>query len=130
MASFSTHSKTQLATCDQRLQRIFNVVVLGWDCRIIQGRRGQEEQHRYFLEGLSEVDWPDSGHNPEPSEAVDVSPYPVNWLDIARFYYFAGYVKRVAEEMWIPIRYGGDWDGDTFTKDQTFNDLVHFELIL
>jgi peptidoglycan L-alanyl-D-glutamate endopeptidase CwlK len=27
------------------------------------------------------------------------------------------------------IRWGGDWDGDQDFRDQTFDDLAHFELI-
>lgn len=27
------------------------------------------------------------------------------------------------------IRWGGDWDRDHDVKDQTFNDLVHFEVV-
>lgn len=28
----------------------------------------------------------------------------------------------------VPLRWGGDWDGDGDRTDQTFHDLVHFEL--
>ena len=28
----------------------------------------------------------------------------------------------------LKIRWGGDWDMDTQTKDNKFDDLVHFEL--
>jgi len=28
----------------------------------------------------------------------------------------------------MKIRWGGDWDMDTQTKDNKFDDLVHFEL--
>ena len=38
----------------------------------------------------------------------------------------------LAKAMSIPLRWGGDWDGDTLLSgrdpDQTFDDLVHFEL--
>jgi hypothetical protein len=30
--------------------------------------------------------------------------------------------------MGIKIRWGGDWDMDTETKDNNFDDLVHFEI--
>ena len=26
------------------------------------------------------------------------------------------------------LRFGGDWDADTYTDDQNWDDLVHFEL--
>jgi hypothetical protein len=42
---------------------------------------------------------------------------------------FAGFVIGTAALMGISIRWGGDWDRDTYTKDNSFDDLVHFELI-
>jgi peptidoglycan L-alanyl-D-glutamate endopeptidase CwlK len=53
---------------------------------------------------------------------------PLDWKDMKRFYYLAGIVKAVALARKVKIRWGGDWDGDHDFKDQTFNDLVHFEL--
>jgi hypothetical protein len=47
----------------------------------------------------------------------------------ARFYYMAGRVQTLAESMGITIRWGGDWDSDKDFFDQTFDDLVHFELV-
>ena len=69
-----------------------------------------------------------------------MAPYPVIWPDqqptielqiaaMKRFVYFAGYVKRVADDLGIAIRWGGDWDGDGDFSDQTFHDLPHFELV-
>ena len=29
----------------------------------------------------------------------------------------------------IKLRWGGDWDRDTQVKDNSFDDLLHFELI-
>ena len=81
-----------------------------------------------FDEGRSKVKYPNGRHNAKPSKAGDVCPYPVDWDDLARFRYFAGFVLGVASQMGINIRWGGDWDSDTFTKDNKFNDLPHFEL--
>lgn len=70
----------------------------------------------------------DSKHLALPSRAVDVAPYPINWGDKKRFYHFAGYVQGLAAQLGISLRWGGDWDGDNDLNDQTFFDLVHFEL--
>lgn len=129
MPKFSKTSIDRLSTCDVRLQQLFYAVVETWDCSIICGRRGKEEQNKAYAKGKSGLRFPESKHNSLPSKAVDVAPYPIDWNDLGSFYMFAGYVKRVAEEMGIEIRYGGDWDGDKKTADQTFNDLPHFELI-
>ncbi len=48
--------------------------------------------------------------------------------EVARWYYFGGFVLGTAEEMDIDIRWGGDWDGDRSLEDQTFHDLPHFEV--
>lgn len=50
--------------------------------------------------------------------------------DVARWYYFGGFVLGTAEEMDIDIRWGGDWDGDRDLDDQSFDDLPHFEVRL
>ena len=48
--------------------------------------------------------------------------------EIARWYYFGGFVLGTAEEMGIDIRWGGDWDSDRDLDDQSFDDLPHFEV--
>ncbi len=128
MPAFGARSEAALATADERIQRVFREVVKGWDCTVICGHRGQEAQDLALAMGKSKKPWPMSKHNAVPSLAVDVSPYPIDWHDENRFYYFAGYVKAVAERLGIKIRYGGDWDGDMELKDQSFFDLDHFEL--
>jgi hypothetical protein len=111
-----------------KLQRVFNEVIKHFDCSVIEGYRLKEEQDAAYHNGRTKVQWPDSKHNTYPTQAVDVIPWPVNWKDTERFYYFAGFVKGIARSMGIKLRWGGDWDSDTEVKDQDFNDLPHFEL--
>jgi len=128
MPNFSKRSKDNLATCDVKLQNLFNEVINYFDCSVLCGHRGEKEQNEAFHAGRSKLKFPKSKHNSSPSQAVDVAPYPIDWEDKERFYYFAGMVKGIAQKMDIPIRWGGDWDSDTQVKDQTFFDLPHFEL--
>ena len=128
MANFGKTSKKRLKTCDEKLQSLFNEVVKVFDCSILVGHRGEEDQNKAYKEGNSQVKWPKGKHNKKPSSAVDVAPYPIDWEDRERFSYFAGFVKGVAWRLNIPIRWGGDWDGDTELSDNNFDDLVHFEL--
>lgn len=128
MPEFSQNSLNKLRTCDDRLLALFTEVVKHFDCTIIVGHRGKEDQNRAFAEGKSKLRWPDGNHNKLPSEAVDVAPYPVDWEDRERMHLFAGVVKGLAISMDIPIRWGGDWDGDTQVNDNEFDDLVHFEI--
>lgn len=113
-----------------KLQDIFFEVIKGYDCSILCGFRDEAAQNEAFHTGRSKKQWPNSKHNGTPSLAVDVAPYPIDWDDERRFYHFAGYVKGIADQLGISIRWGGDWDGDNDLNDQHFFDLVHFELEL
>lgn len=130
MPNYSSRSTKELATCDERLQLVFNEVIKRFDCSILKGHRKKEEQDEKYRLGLSKVQYPNSKHNFFPSLAVDVAPYPVDWRDRERFHYFAGYVVGTAISLGVRIRWGGDWDKDTQVKDNAFDDLPHFELIL
>jgi len=137
MYSFGKTSKERLATCHPALQEVFNEVIKHFDCSILCGLRTEEEQNQAVHDGRSKVMFPDSKHNSkyegQLSEAVDAAPYypdipHIRWDDKAGFYLFAGFVKGIAVSKGIKLRYGGDWDGDNDTRDQTFMDLPHFEL--
>lgn len=128
MPKFGPRSTKNLSEAHPLLQELFNEVIKHYDCAVIEGHRPKEEQDKAFHGGKSRVQWPNSKHNKQPSLAVDVCPYPIDWNDTKRFYYFAGKVIATAELMGIDVRWGGDWDSDNDFRDQTFNDLPHFEL--
>lgn len=128
MPAFSDKSKRRLQTCDTRLRLIFEEVVQEFDCTILEGHRGRERQNQMVAEGKSKVRWPKGMHNTVPSRAVDVAPYPIDWKDRDRFMYFAGYVKGIAQKHGVTLRWGGDWNGDWHVADNSFDDLVHFEI--
>ncbi len=129
MPSFSEKSLAKLATCHSLLQRVFNEVIQNFDCTILEGHRDKDRQNQMVAEGKSQVRWPSGKHNTVPSCAVDVTPYPIQWDDRERQTLFAGYVLATAKAMGINLRWGGDWDQDTEVRDNTFDDLVHFELV-
>lgn len=129
MPKFSSSSIANLISADKRLQQVMTEVIKHYDCTILQGHRGQAQQDEYYFKGLSKLRWPDSKHNIYPSLAIDIAPYPLDWNDNVAFYYMAGLIKGVASTMGIALRWGGDWDSDTDFHDQTFFDLVHFEII-
>ena len=132
MAKFGQSSEEHLKTCDPRLQMLFREVVQTYDCSVWEGHREEEAQNLYFRQGKSRLQWPDGPHNADPSKAVHVVPFPFpGWEEkkLKSFYHFAGYVRRVAEGMAIKLRWGGNWDRDTDMNDQSFMDLIHFEVV-
>ena len=129
MPLFSTRSRAILETCDPQLRNLFARVVLTFDCTVVSGHRTEEEQNALFHRGASKLKWPHSKHNREPSLAVDVYPYPIDWQDRDRFHYFAGFVLGISEGLGYKLRWGGDWDMDWQVRDNVFDDLGHFELI-
>ena len=130
MPVFSRNSKARLSTCQELLQGVFNEVIHHFDCTILCGYRTEEEQNRAAEEGRSTKRYPDSRHNTVPAMAVDVAPYPIDWEDLNRFRYFAGFVMGIAAKRGAPLKWGGDWDRDTQVRDNRFNDFPHFELII
>lgn len=135
MPEFTLTSRTKLATCHQDLQTLFNEVIKTFDCTILEGHRDEEAQEEAFKKGNTQLHYPYGNHNAFPSNAVDASPYPVEWNNFSRFYWFAGYVMGIAQKLYDDgkishlIRYGGDWNQNKEITDNKFNDLVHFELV-
>lgn len=136
----------KLMSCNDKLQQLFQEVVKHQDCTVLFGHRGEAEQNQLFADKKSEKKYPDSKHNSMPSNAIDIAPYPIpegwgdlkgqttkardlDWKERVKFYEFAAIVRYEAARMGIKIRCGADWDGDGDYRDQTFDDLVHFELV-
>ena len=128
MPKFGNSSKKRLATCDERLQKVFNEVIKYVDCSVLEGHRSEERQNKLFEEGKTKVKYPKGRHNSSPSRAVDVTPYPVDWDDRERQTLFAGFVLGIARSMGISLRWGGDWNMNFEVDDNKFDDFPHFEL--
>ena len=128
MPRFGKRSRGNLATCDERLQKVFNEVIKNVDCSVIEGHRSKERQNKLYDEGKTKVRYPNGRHNAKPSNAADVVPYPIDWEDRERFHLFAGYVLGVARGMGITLRWGGDWNMNFEVDDNKFDDFPHFEL--
>ena len=124
MPKFSKKSLRQLDTCDPLLQYLFKEVVKHFDCSVIEGKRSLEDQELLLKEGATKT--LKSAHL--TGKAIDVYPYPVDFEDRDRWHYFGGFVLGTARQFGIDVIWGGDWDNDTKTKDNTFDDLMHFEL--
>ena len=120
MPSFSRRSFDRLMTCDPTLREVLNEAITIYDFSVLCGQRGEEEQNRAYADGKSQLRWPNSRHNLDPSRAVDIAPYPIDWEDLSRFYYMATVVLAVAARKRIPVVWGGHWQ---------MKDHPHFEVV-
>ncbi len=128
MPKFGKRSRERLNTCNKKLQKVFNEVIKHVDCSVLEGYRDKDRQNKLFEENKTKVKYPNGRHNSYPSNAVDVTPYPVDWKDRERQTLFAGFVIGTAKQMGINIRWGGDWDQDFEVADNRFDDFPHFEI--
>ena len=155
MTHYSSKSLTRLQTCHSDLETLMLEVDKHWANTILEGKRTIEQQRENVAKGVSKT--MNSLHLDDPSNAVDAAPDPLNWpkmhtelaellghlsaqdrrqmakhileyaKQMARWYYFGGFVLGTAAQMGIDIRWGGDWDGDRDIHEQNFDDLVHYE---
>lgn len=155
MTHYSNRSLTRLKTCHDDLERLMLEVDKHFPNTVLEGKRTIDQQRANIAKGVSKT--MDSRHLDDPSNAVDAAPDPLSWpkmdealaellghlsaqerremakhitayaKQLARWYYFGGFVLGTAQQMGIKIRWGGDWDGDRDVHDQSFDDLPHFE---
>ena len=137
--TFSNTSKDRLDSCHDDLSLICRETIKRYphhDFSIICGHRTKGAQEEACRIGASKVHWPDSKHNSEPSMAVDIAPYPIDWNNAKAFNRLSDCILETARQLLAEgrvthrLRWGGDWDMDGDTTDQRFNDLPHFELVL
>ena len=93
------------------------------DFTILETVRTIERQKEYFAKGTTKT--LKSRHIPNVnksgfSEAVDISPYPCDWSDLNRFRKLSEHILKKAEQLDIPITWGGNW--------KTLIDMPHYEL--
>jgi peptidoglycan LD-endopeptidase CwlK len=99
-----------------------------YDVKLLDGWRSHAEQLAAYKSGKSQKKPGTSLHETWPSRAVDMTLYPVRWKDEIGFGVLAGFAFAAAALEGVRIRWGGDWDQDGDTTDETFRDLNHFEL--
>jgi len=130
MPKFGKRSRSRLDGVDSRLVRVLEEVVKHFDITVIEGLRSQERQNELVKQGKSKTKF---GKH-VMGRAVDIAPYPIDWNARDDFHYLGGFVLGVAMKMGVNVRWGGDWNasslykGQRTTKDNSFDDLVHFEL--
>jgi peptidoglycan L-alanyl-D-glutamate endopeptidase CwlK len=130
MYKFGKKSQERLDTCHPHLQQILKIAIKQVDFTVLCGYRTEDEQDDAYKQGRSKVQYPNSRHNQNPSVAVDIAPYPIDWDNITRFAHLIGIIKGIAQAQDIKIRCGCDWDMDGDITDHSFMDWPHIELVM
>jgi len=120
MPRFSRSSEARLSTCHPDLQRVLREAIKVYDFTVLCGHRNEAEQNEAYECGASKLPWPKSRHNTNPSMAVDVAPYPIDWCDREEFHYLAGLLEGVASQLGVRLQWGGRW--------LSLVDLPHLEI--
>jgi peptidoglycan L-alanyl-D-glutamate endopeptidase CwlK len=138
MFTYGKRSREKLATCHPDIVLVAELAldISPYDIAIIHGWRGEELQNALVESGVSRTRWPTSKHNHiedgQPcSLAIDFAPWvggEIPWNDTHIFAVIAGVMFAAAEQAGIAITWGGDWDSDGSTKDQTLMDWGHVQL--
>lgn len=127
MPNFGKASRRRLLTCDPRIILVANDVIRFIDFAVTCGHRTDEEQDELWAIGRDKpgriVTYKRGGesvHNLDPSPAIDLAPWPIDWSDHSRFIELAGAIRYAAWIRGIKLDWGGHW--------QTFKDLPHFQI--
>ena len=122
----SKRSYNNFMTLEPRLQLIVYGLYHFWDIVVLEGHRTIERQKELLKQGRTKT--MHSKHLPFPSCAVDIAVY--KYLDDKnQLYRLNGTVKMLSDILGIKLRWGGDWNMDNDTKDNSFDDLYHYEVV-
>jgi len=136
MYAFGRTSLKKLATVDAELTEVPRLV-MAWqvfDFAIIWGYRTDQQQMDAFLSGASQKKT-GSLHQVTKdgapwAQAFDFAPWVngrIPWEDTHAFAVLGGMFIAAGEILETPVDYGGDWDMDGQTTDQTLMDWGHVQ---
>ncbi len=144
MARFSLKSVGCLDTAHPDLQIVAHEAIKVYDFTVLQGRRFPAEQFEFFKKGRTLIGgkWVVtdkrkvvtncdgynklSEHNEDPSNALDIAPYPIDWKNELEFFYLAGIFIALATKLRAEgviqnqIIWGGRWI--------RLRDLPHYQI--
>lgn len=135
-------STKRLATCHIDIQLIIReaISISRVDFGVAEGHRSLEDQMKYYKAGKSRVDGIKikGKHNYSPSLAIDIYAFingKASW-EKDSLNYLSGLILGVSGLLFKQgkishqLRWGGNWNQNgVILKDQSFDDMPHFELI-
>ena len=126
MFQFGKTSRRKIDTLHEDLQTVLNeaITTSKIDFCVYCGSRGEKEQNAAFNAGKSQLQYPASQHNKDPSMAFDFAPYNnksphIRWEDEESFKKVAKHILKTAKKMEIKLEWGGDWEN--------FVDMPHIQ---
>ena len=125
MYRWGKKSKSMIETCDERLQKMADMMLARseFDLTITCGHRNEKDQNWAFVNGKSKARFGQSKHNTYPSQAIDIVPYPIpkNWDPNDR-----RWQEMALNAMWCAGKLGFEitWGGSF----KSLSDKPHFEL--
>ena len=121
MFQLGKRSQEKLEQANSDLYKLVSIAIKTSpiDFSVIESVRDERSQNEAYNSGYSMLRYPNSKHNSNPSNAVDIIPYPVDWTYIDRFKQLGKHIKQVAKRLNIDIEWGGDW--------RTFKDYAHYQ---
>lgn len=124
-------NRERLQGIDPHLRDLVLAVADIYPIVVLEGRRSKERQLALFKAGKSKT--LNSKHL--LGLAVDIAPDPIRWDSTLDFAVLAGVVLAEARLLDIRVRWGGSWRFPSNSATpflnfgNSFNDLVHFELM-
>ncbi|KQS74519.1 M15 family metallopeptidase [Rhizobium sp. Leaf383] len=128
VSAFDKASLTNLSKAHPKIQAVLVRAREQVEFRVLDSSRGRAAQEKAFKEGRSKARFGQSAHNWSPAIAVDLFPAPYDWNAVKAFDELAAVVMRIATDMGVPLRWGGDWNMDGNKTASDAWDKPHFEL--
>jgi peptidoglycan L-alanyl-D-glutamate endopeptidase CwlK len=129
MARWGGASLLRLKELDPRLVEVMEFLREFRDIAIVCTHRSPADQLKAFNSGHSKVKV--GKHNSMPSLAVDFTlyPQPAKEADLREgLTFLAGAALAYGKLRGYRLRWGGDWNRNWDTSDNTFDDLFHLEI--
>jgi len=128
MPSFGKASLASRAQLHPKLQEIVDEAIKIVDFKILDATRGRAAQELAFKKGNTKAHFGQSAHNYVPAIAMDLFPAPYDWDNTTAFINLWKVIMPIAKKLSIPLRWGGDWEGDGKVDTSGLVDLPHYEL--
>lgn len=133
--TLSERSLKRMEGVESDLQKVVQMAIgrtpVDFGVAWLGGFRTPEEQNQLFKDGHSKCDGYAKLSKHQFGEAVDLQVFVGGTAVKSEKMQcvVAGVVASCACALGVNIRWGGDWDSDGDMRDNTFNDLYHFEII-